>query len=492
MAEITYNWQSMDYKELSFVDKHLDMSLPEQVELRQQLRDYTAGRVKAFADGSALIQNAAEYKLIYGLINDRDLNGSAADGGKASTEALQAFAKVRGFKNTTTGELDIYDPRCGMSAEEFKASMLKPVLEQSADYKPDGVSGVEIGDKKEIAGGGISQAAAEKMQEQMAQILDTHKMDAGAMQSLQEDMAKQAGAGSAKAPYAAPETSAEKTNEEKELDKGKTDENALGSDLAEKQIELHAVADNGADKIRERQIGEAMLAKETAEATQDAREWKEFAEANMVLAETVLDEKAIVTKIFEGVKEQKDNDYCAIIERPSEDMINVGARKKEKRNEEKRDNENKGKSPEKEPDLNVFRQIFKMAKKRNVNKVVIGDDLSQEAREKATVAAVAEDMKVDGKGKTKEVDLKKDYVKKLPPAVRRKVRNYNVSNLTPEERKKYREKRKILRMSGRIKPKKPEKEIKPENSFVNEKAAELQASVTGKMMPQDMSGFGRE
>ena len=208
MAENTYNWQSMDYKELSFVDKHLDMSLPEQVELRQQLRDYTAGRVKAFADGSALIQNAAEYKLIYGLINDRDLNGSAADGGKASTEALQAFAKVRGFKNTTTGELDIYDPRCGMSAEEFKASMLKPVLEQSADYKPDGVSGVEIGDKKEIAGGGISQAAAEKMQEQMAQILDAHKMDAGAMQSLQEDMAKQAGAGSAKAPYAAPETSA--------------------------------------------------------------------------------------------------------------------------------------------------------------------------------------------------------------------------------------------------------------------------------------------
>ena len=161
MAENTYNWQSMDYKELSFVDKHLDMSLPEQVELRQQLRDYTAGRGKAFADGSALIQNAAEYKLIYGLINDRNLNGSEADGGKASTEALQAFAKVRGFKNTATGELDIYDPRCGMSAEEFKASMLKPVLEQNTDYKPDGVSGVEIGDKKEIAGGGISQAAAE-------------------------------------------------------------------------------------------------------------------------------------------------------------------------------------------------------------------------------------------------------------------------------------------------------------------------------------------
>ena len=146
MAENTYNWQSMDYKELSFVDKHLDMSLPEQAELRQQLRNYTAGRVKAFADGSALIQNAAEYKLIYGLINDQNLNGSAMDGGKASTEALQAFAKVKGFKNTVTGELDIYDPRCGMSAEEFKAAMLKPVREQGADYKPDGVSGMEIAD----------------------------------------------------------------------------------------------------------------------------------------------------------------------------------------------------------------------------------------------------------------------------------------------------------------------------------------------------------
>lgn len=65
--------------------------------------------------------------------------------------------------------------------------------------------------------------------------------------------------------------------------------------------------------------------------------------------------------------------------------------------------------------MNVFRQIFKMAKKRNVNKVVIGDDLSQEAREKATVAAVAEDMKVDGKGKTKEVDLKKTTLKNCRP-----------------------------------------------------------------------------
>lgn len=50
-------------------------------------------------------------------------------------------------------------------------------------------------------------------------------------------------------------------------------------------------------------------------------------------------------------------------------MINVGARKKEKRNEEKRDNENKGKAPEKEPDLNVFRQIFKMAKKETLIKL---------------------------------------------------------------------------------------------------------------------------
>ena len=64
--------------------------------------------------------------------------------------------------------------------------------------------------------------------------------------------------------------------------------------------------------------------------------------------------------------------------------------------------------------------------------------------------------------------------------------------MTPEERKKYREKRKILRMSGRLKRKKPETEIKPENTFVNEKSAELQAGVTGKMMPPDMLNLGRE
>ena len=107
-------------------------------------------------------------------------------------------------------------------------------------------------------------------------------------------------------------------------------------------------------------------------------------------------------------------------------------------------------------------------------------------------AAVAEDMKIDGKDKPKEIDLKKDYVKKLSPAVRRKIRNYNVANMTPEERKKYREKRKILRMSGRLKRKKPETEIKPENTFVNEKSAELQAGVTGKMMPPDMLNLVRE
>ena len=498
MAENTYNWQSMDYKELSFVDKHLDMSLPEQAELRQQLRNYTAGRVKAFADGSALIQNAAEYKLIYGLINDQNLNGSAMDGGKASTEALQAFAKVKGFKNTATGELDIYDPRCGMSAEEFKAAMLKPVREQGADYKPDGVSGMEIGDKKEIAAGGISQAAAEKMQEQMAQILDAHKMDAGALQSMQEDIAKQVETGNAKAPYAAPETAAEKTNEEKELDKGKTDENALGSDLTEKQFEIHAVADNSAEKVRERQISEAMLAKETAD-------WKEFAANNAVVAETVKDEKAVVTKLFDTEKDKEKGEYNAVVERREENSAYIGGPKKVKEKEKNirmpvrtkpKAEKNSEKKPEKEPEreapLEVFRQVVKTAKKEGHKKIIAGEELSKEAKEKTVVAAVAEDMKIDGKDKPKEIDLKKDYVKKLSPAVRRKIRNYNVANMTPEERKKYREKRKILRMSGRLKRKKPETEIKPENTFVNEKSAELQAGVTGKMMPPDMLNLGRE
>lgn len=226
MAEKSaYNWQSMDYKEISFLDKNLNASNPEQAALKQELRAYTSGRVNAFAKGEALIQNAAEYKLIHSLIGDQNLNGSAQDGGEASLQALQAFARVKGFKNTSTGELDFYDPRCGLTADEFKESMLKPVHEQAPVRKPDSVSGMEVGDKKEIGGSGISQAAAEKMQEQMAQILDTQKdMDAGAVQSMQEEIIKQAEGGNAKAPFAAPENVAEKTNEERELEKGKTDE----------------------------------------------------------------------------------------------------------------------------------------------------------------------------------------------------------------------------------------------------------------------------
>lgn len=523
MAETTYNWQTMSYTELSFLDKHLDSSLPEQTELRGQLHAYTAGRVKDFAEGTKLIQNAAEYKLLYGLINDASLNGSEADGGKTATEALLAFGQVKGFKNTQSGELDIYDPRCGMTADEFKAAMLKPVRENHTDFKPDGTSGQEVGDKKEISAPGLSQAAAEKMQEQMAQILNAHKMDAEAVQSMQEDMVKQAEAGNTKAPYSAPETSAEKTNEEKELEKGKTDENALGSDLAEKQLEIHALSSNSAENNYNRQLSEAMLTKELAETSQDASEWKEFAETNMVLAETVVEEKAIVTKIFEGVKEQEKNDYSAIVERPAEDLILVGQRKKEKvyqekeaeksnnlvqKQEEKKlllkpknilskespkkqESEKEKQEPEKEADLNIFRQIFKMAKKRKINKVKIGEDLSKEAKEKAAAAAAIEKMKVEG-SKPKEINLKKPYIKELPPAEKKEIRKYNYNNMNEEERKEYKRKQKLLRKTGRVKTTKDKNIQPPQNTFINENSTELQATVTGRMMQYDTRDGGRE
>ncbi len=497
MAE-TYDWQTMSYTELSFLDKHLDSSLPEQAELRGQLHAYTAGRVKDFAEGTKLIQNAAEYKLLYGLINDASLNGSEADGGKTATEALLAFGQVKGFKNTLSGELDIYDPRCGMTADEFKAAMLKPVHENHLDFKPDGTSGQEVGDKKEISAPGLSQAAAEKMQEQMSQILNAHKMDAEAVQSMQEDMAKQAETGNAKAPYNAPETPAEKTNEEKELDKGKTDENALGSDLAEKQLELNARSSNSAENTHNRQINEAMLTKEIAELTQDASEWKEFAATNMVLAETVLEEKSSVTKIFESEEDQKKNDFVAIIERTEDEKVLIAPRKKEKKSEkpeqEKAKDKNKDKKeqePEKEADFNIFRQIFKMAKKRKINKVKIGEDLSKEAKEKATAAALAEKMKVAG-SKPKEINMKKPYIKELPPAEKKEIRKYNYSNMSEEERKEYKRKQKLLRKTGRVKTTKDKNIQPPQNSFINENSAELQATVTGRMTQQNTRDGGRE
>lgn len=498
MAE-TYNWQTMSYKELSFLDKHLDNSLPEQAELLGQLHAYTAGRVKDFAEGTKLIQNAAEYKLLYGLINDASLNGSEADGGKMAADALQAFGQVKGFKNMLSGELDIYDPRCGMTADEFKAAMLKPINENHIDFKPDGTSGQEVGDKKEIAASGLSQAAAEKMQEQMAQILNAHKMDAEAVQSMQEDMAKQADAGNAKAPYSTPETSAEKTNEEKELDKGKTDENALGADLSEKQLEVHSLSNNNAENIHNRQINEAMLTKELAEMAQDASEWKEFAAVNAVLAETVIEEKSVVTKIFESEEEKNKDSYSAIIERPAENLIFIGERKKEKTPEEKKEQkqeknkkkDNKEKEAEKEADLNVFRQIFKMAKKRKIEKIVIGEDLSKEAKEKAAAAAAAEKMKIAG-SRPKEISLKKPYVKELSPAEKKEIRKYNYSNMNEEERKEYKRKRNLLRKTGRIKTVKDKNIQPPQNAFINENNTELQAAITGRMMQQNNREGGRE
>lgn len=462
-----YKWQSMDYKEISFLDKNLNASNPEQAALKQELRAYTSGRVSAFAKGEALIQNAAEYKLIHSLIGDQNLNGSAQDGGEASLQALQAFARVKGFKNTSTGELDFYDPRSGMTADEFKESMLKPVHEQAPVRKPDSVSGMEVGDKKEIGGSSISQAAAEKMQEQMAQILDTQKdMDAGAVQSMQEEIIKQAEGGNAKAPFAAPENVAEKTNEERELEKGKTDENALGTDLSGKHFEINAINENSAEKVRDRQISEGMLAKET-------ENWQEFAETNGVLAETVQEDKAVVTKIFEGLKEQEKGEYNAIIERYDNESVNIGGGKKDK-----------------EPDLRVFKQIAKNAKMEGHDSISISPVLSPEAKEKGVIAAVSEGMNLVGPEKPKSIDLKRKDVKKLSPAERSKLRRYNVSNMTPEELKKYRRDRKVLLKTGRRK--KAEAVLSKAQGMTNTltQSLELGMATRGKMGPQNDGGRG--
>lgn len=465
MAE-TYNWQTMSYTELSFLDKHFDVSVPEQAALRGQLRAYTSGRVKDFAEGNKLIQNTSEYKLLHGLINDASLNGSEADGGKSAAVALQAFGQVKGFKNTLTGELDIYDPRCGLSVDEFKASMLEP-QQPISDYKPDGTTGQEVADKKEISAEGVSQAAAEKMQEQMSQILNAHKMDAEAVQSMQEDMVKQEEAGNAQTPQAVSEASAEKTNEEKELDKGKTDENTLGADLTQKQLELHA-AEN-INNAQERQVNEALLAKESGN-------WQEYAKNNPVMAETVKEEKTIVTKIFDDEAQKEAGNHNAIIMRSDENNAFIGGPKKEKNNT---------------ADMSVFLQVAKSAKKEGFTSIFIGKDLSPEAKEKAAAAAAIEKLKVSG-DKPKEIDLKKSYIKELPPTARKEIRRYNYSNMNADERKEYKRKQKLLRKTGRLKRANDGNIQAPQNSFINENSAELQATVTGKMLPGNSYEGGRE
>ena len=50
-----------------------------------------------------------------------------SDTGELQQQLVQeAFSKVKGFKNTATGELDIYDPRSGMTAEE-KDELLRQI-----------------------------------------------------------------------------------------------------------------------------------------------------------------------------------------------------------------------------------------------------------------------------------------------------------------------------------------------------------------------------
>ena len=197
-------------------------------------------------------------------------------------------------------------------------------------------------------------------------------------------------------------------------------------------------------------------------------------------------------------KDQKKNDFAAIIERTEDEKVLIAPRKKEKKSEKPEQEKAKDKSkdkkeqePEKEADFNIFRQIFKMAKKRKINKVKIGEDLSKEAKEKAAAAAAIEKMKVEG-SKPKEINLKKTYIKELPPAEKKEIRKYNYSNMSEEERKEYKRKQKLLRKTGRVKTTKDKNIQPPQNSFINENSAELQATVTGRMMQQNTHDGGRE
>lgn len=424
-GDAQYNWATMDHKELSFFDKHLDASNPEQAALKEELRSYTSSKVKDFSDGKSLINDSKEYKLIYGLINDQALNGSAEDNGKTALGALQAFSKVKGFKNISTGELDFYDPRSGLTPEEFKTGMMQAPTAPTPSIKPISASDMEVGDKKELAGS-TNQVDAEKMQAQISEILDTQKgMSAEALQSLKEDVTNTRNGGNlAQNNVGIFQETPEKSNEEKELDKSQTDANASSSELAEKGFNIDGPDNNNTGKIHDKQISEAMLAKEDGN-------WKRFAEQNVLMAETAIVDKAVVTKVFDNGDDKKKGDFKARISRLEDNKITITGRKGQ------------------EAGLGIFQQVVKEAKKEGHDTVILGPNLSKEAKEKTTIAALDSDMKISGKDKPKDINLKQDYIKKLPTPLRSKIRKYNVSNMTPDELKKYKKDQKALFKSGR-------------------------------------------
>ena len=174
--------------------------------------------------------------------------------------------------------------------------------------------------------------------------------------------------------------------------------------------------------------------------------------------------------------QKEAGNHNAIIMRSDENNAFIGGPKKEKNNT---------------ADMSVFLQVAKSAKKEGFTSIFIGKDLSPEAKEKAAAAAAIEKLKVSG-DKPKEIDLKKSYIKELPPTARKEIRRYNYSNMNADERKEYKRKQKLLRKTGRLKRANDGNIQAPRNSFINENSAELQATVTGKMLPGNFYEGGRE
>lgn len=386
-------------------------------DLKKQIEIFAAAKVQEFASGTTPIKNSEEYKLVYHLIQDPKINGSAQNGEETANKAQQAFSQLRGFKNVTSGEVEFYDPRSGKTIEEFKAEMIAPPPVTGSP------SDKEVEDKKELSGG-TNQVDAEKMQEQIANILSSRKdLDESALESLKEEIVAHVKSGGDISKYKG-EVVAEKTNEEKELDKSTTDENNLGAELDDKKFSIDAPVENVADKTKKNQISEAMLA-------QEDKNWKKYADENNVLSESVKQENAIVTKIFSSEAEKKKGEHSAVVERTSEHSANVYGKDK------------------KEPDLKIFQALVKGAKESGHSSINLAKDLSKEAKEKAIIASLQQEMKLVQDGKAASIDMKQDYVKRLDKETRKKIKQYNLSIMTNEERDKYNKDQKLLKLTGR-------------------------------------------
>lgn len=449
------DWEKMDYASIRAYADKLNLQTPEGQQTLKSLQAYSVGKIKGFAENSQPVKTAQDYKKLAGLLKDAQLNGSAdfSSGGAETQASLEKarsfFTGLKGFRNKATQEIEFYDPRSGVDEAAFKQAMIsqsipEPEKQNTAPGQqggqPAGGSGEKEVDGKKELGAGVSQAAAEKMQEQLQTLLAVHKdISQEALKSLEEDIRSYVNAGGTISSYNVQNflNAYEKSAEEKQEEQHTTDENATGGQADEKKFGVNTPPENQADKQKQSQIAAAMLEKESGV-------WGVYAQQNSVIAESTLERDNPVTKIFDNEEDKKNDLFSAMITRTSEHSANIESR------------------GDKAPEQGIFDALVKGAKDSGHDTIIFGENLKdEESKNKLLVAALKNDMKVSGG--PHRVDVKSDFFKGLSQDMQKKVRAYNHANMTPEERIKHNDKKRSLKLRGILRPRKMLREAAERN-----------------------------